>query len=271
VALTGERGGYYADYQPPASALGRCLVEGFAYQGERSAYRGRPRGYRSAGLPPTAFVNFLQNHDQIGNRAFGERLTALAPHEALRAATAVLLLAPSSPLLFMGQEWGAIEPFLFFSDLGPDLAAAVCEGRRREFARFPQFADPATRARIPDPQAPETRGRSVLDWRAPARPPHREWLDLHRALLELRHREIVPLLAGGASPETGLSLVGETGLEATWHFAGAGILRLVANLGSRPVSHFGPRPEWGRPIHALGLSARNWVALPPWSAAWYRR
>jgi maltooligosyltrehalose trehalohydrolase len=170
----------------------------------------------------------------------------------------------------MGQEWGALEPFLFFSDLGADLADAVGEGRRREFARFPEFADPAARERIPDPQAPASHERSVLDWTAPERQPHREWLEFHRTLLALRHREIVPLLAGGASPATHLWLVGETGLEATWRFPGGAVLRLVANLGLRSVNHLGPRAEWGRPLHALGLPGGGWAALPPWSAAWYR-
>jgi 1,4-alpha-glucan branching enzyme/maltooligosyltrehalose trehalohydrolase len=147
VLLTGEQSGYYVDYTRPLAALGRCLTEGFAYQGEWSAYRSAPRGTPSRGLPPTAFVGFLQNHDQVGNRAFGERLGQLTSPEALRAATAILLLAPSIPLLFMGQEWAAPEPFLFFSDFGPDLAAAVAEGRRREFARFREFADPTARAR----------------------------------------------------------------------------------------------------------------------------
>ncbi len=111
-----------------------------------------PRGEACATLPTTAFVDFLQNHDQIGNRAFGERISALAPRAAVRAATAALLLAPAIPLLFMGEEWDASTPFLFFSDFGADLARAVTEGRRKEFAAWPAFADPATRERIPDPQ-----------------------------------------------------------------------------------------------------------------------
>ncbi|MGH7403666.1 MAG: malto-oligosyltrehalose trehalohydrolase, partial [Candidatus Rokuibacteriota bacterium] len=165
VLLTGETGGYYADYQPPLPHLGRCLAEGFAFQGERSLYRQAVRGEPSGDLPPTAFVGFLQNHDQIGNRALGERITALAGPAAVRAATVVLLLSPAPPLLFMGQEWAAPEPFLFFSDLGPDLGPRVAEGRRREFARFPEFASAEARARIPDPQAEATFTRSVLDWR----------------------------------------------------------------------------------------------------------
>lgn len=269
VLVTGEQGGYYADYRPAGPALGRCLTEGFAYQGEPSRYRGRRRGAPSGHLPPTAFVGFLQNHDQIGNRAFGERLTALAAPEAVCAATAVLVLAPALPLLFMGQEWAAPEPFLFFSDLGPDLAAAVREGRRREFARFPEFADPRTRDRIPDPQARETRERSMLDWATPAKAPHDAWLAFHRTLLGLRRRALVPLLARGGGPRARWLPLGEAALEAEWVFPGDRILRLVANLGPTAVAHGGPRPGWGRCLYSLALGGRPWEELPPWSVAWY--
>src|SRR2546421_19884 len=142
VLLSGESGGYYADYaRQPQALLCRSLAQGFAYQGEPSRYLGRPRGASSAHLPPSAFVNFLQNHDQIGNRARGERLAALVPDEAaLRAAAAVLLLSPAPPLLFMGEEWAATEPFPWFCDLEPQLAARVWAHRSRE---FPGSADPA--------------------------------------------------------------------------------------------------------------------------------
>ena len=105
-------------------------------------YRNAPRGGPSAGLPPDAFVSFIQNHDQIGNRAFGERLNCLAPPEAIRALASVYLLAPQIPMLFMGEEWGAKQPFLFFCDFSGELAEAVRKGRREEFSRFPEFADP---------------------------------------------------------------------------------------------------------------------------------
>ena len=138
--------------------LCRCLAEGFGYQGAdvrspREAARGEP----SAHLPPTAFVNFLQNHDQIGNRAFGERIDAIArSEEALRAAYAVLLLAPSPPMLFMGEEWEAPQPFPYFCDFEPELAAKVREGRKREFARFEKFRDKGGLAALPDPTSLET-------------------------------------------------------------------------------------------------------------------
>ena len=194
--LTGERRGYYADYRDePLRLLGRCLAEGFAYQGDVSGYRqGTRRGERSDTLPPEAFVNFLQNHDQVGNRAFGERLHTLAPAGALRGALAILLLAPSPPLLFMGEEFGAATPFLYFCDFGPELAAAVRAGRRAEFAGFPPFDDEAAAQAIPDPGAQATAARSVLDWSSVAQDTHATWLALYRALLALRRARIVPLI-----------------------------------------------------------------------------
>src|SRR5207244_1950423 len=151
VLLTGEGVAYYADYvASPLESFARALAEGFAYQGEQSAYRQRPRGTATAGLISTSFVNFLQNHDQIGNRGFGERLVNLAHRPALLALRAILLLAPSIPMLFMGEEHWAAEPFLFFVDFPEPLAEAVRQGRRRELERHPGFpanGDPA----IPDP------------------------------------------------------------------------------------------------------------------------
>ena len=268
VLLTGETGGYYEDYQPPLPHLGRCLTEGFAFQGERSAYRGDLRGQPSAHLPPTSFVSFLQNHDQIGNRALGERITALAAREAVRAATAIVLLAPAMPLLFMGEEWGAREPFLFFTDLGPDLGPSVAEGRRREFARFPEFASPAVRERIPDPQAPATYERSILDWRRLADPDHREWLAFHRDLLRLRAEAIMPRLAGEPVPPAAWKAIGDTALDVSWDLPG-GRLRLVANLGSSATAHPVPQRDWGRQLFALRLPDGPWTDLPPWSLAFY--
>jgi maltooligosyltrehalose trehalohydrolase len=265
VALTGEREGYYQDYQDPVAALARCLTEGFAYQGERSAYRGRPRGEPSRDLPLTAFVSFLQNHDQIGNRAFGERIGALAPPEAVRAATLVLLLAPSPPLLFMGQEWAAPEPFLFFSDLGPDLAPAVLEGRRREFARFPAFADPARRAAIPAPHDETTLARSRLDWAARERDPHRRWLEWTRGLLGLRREEILPRLVGSGKVPAQATRLGERGLGVEWTLRDGARLRLVANLGAEAIAG-NALPEPGeRPLAATGDAPAG--RIPAWHAA----
>ena len=143
VAATHERAGYYADYEGRTDLLLRALAEGFAFQGEKMGYRGSPRGKPAAFLPPMAFVGFIQNHDQVGNRALGERLGVMVPKHVLRALSAVYLLLPQPPMIFMGEEWGAQQPFLYFCDFEESaLADAIRKGRREEFARFPQFRDP---------------------------------------------------------------------------------------------------------------------------------
>ena len=260
VLVAGERDGYYADYaDQPVSRLGRALAEGFAYQGECSAYRGGgARGEPSAHLPPTAFVNFLQSHDQIGNRAFGERIGALAAPEALVAATACVLLAPSVPLLFMGEEFFASTPFLYFCDFGPDLATAVARGRREEFGRFARFSDPEVRATIPDPNDRATFERSRLVWSETEQSPHREWLEFCRALLALRRQHVVPRLArmsGGGTFEC----VSRAALAVHWTLGDGARLHLAANLSADSAAAVRPP---GTVIYANGpLDA----GLAPWS------
>ena len=263
VLTTVERSGHYADYaEAPCRQLGRVLAEGFAQQGEFSAHRRRPRGEPSAHLPPTAFVAFLQNHDQIGNRPMSERMGSLARPEALCAATAIVLLAPSPPLLFMGEEWNAPEPFPFFCDVGPDLADAVREGRRREFAHFPGFADEGAQARIPDPLAHATFESARLDWSRLSDPAHASWLELHRALLAIRRREIVPRLAGLARTQAEWMLHDGKVVEARWQLADGATLQLVACLGGEPAD--------GRAIALVGdvlyatAPATRLEQLPPW-------
>ncbi len=232
VLLTGETSAYYADFaERPAERLARCLGEGFIYQGEGSPnHDGKPRGKPSAHLPPTAFVAFLQNHDQIGNRAMGERLTLLADPQKLRAATALLLLGPQIPLLFMGDETGSTSPFLFFTDFHDELADAVREGRRKEFAKFAAFADPEARKAIPDPNALATFERS----RAEAGPDAETWRHLYRDLLAIRHREIVPRL-DGAMP-MGADTVGGGAVVARWRMADDAVLTIALNLGDESVA-----------------------------------
>lgn len=270
VLITGDGAGYYRDFTAaPARLLARALAEGFAYQGEPSAHRGgAPRGESSAALPATAFVDFVQNHDQVGNRAFGERVAALAPEAAVRAAAAVIVLAPSIPMLFMGEEWAASTPFLFFADFGPDLAQAVTDGRRREFAAWPAFADAAARARIPDPQDPATMRASVLRWDERARPKHAAMLALYRELLALRHGLIVPRLASGARGDGYAQLAG-TAFRVNWRFGDASRLSLIANLGTAPA--YVSYAVAGLRIFTLGdVTARaDATALPPWSAGWF--
>jgi maltooligosyltrehalose trehalohydrolase len=264
---TKESDGYYADYTPrPIDHLARCLAEGFDYQGQMSVFRGRPRGEPSAALAPIAFVNFLQNHDQVGNRAFGERITGLAPVRVVRCLSAILLLAPQPPLLFMGQEYGASTPFQFFCDFGAELGAAVARGRRAEFARFAGFADPAKLARIPDPNDQATFVRSKLDWRELDAAEHAAWHDFHRALLALRHRHIFPLLPSLSGNAGKAHVFADAALEIVWSGEGQK-LTLVANLGDAPVAP--PRLPPGQRIYATDVQAAPSAMLEPWSVHWY--
>jgi malto-oligosyltrehalose trehalohydrolase len=226
--LTGEREGYYADFsEQPAHLLARCLSEGFIYQGQPSPYRsGEPRGTPSADLPPTAFVLFLQNHDQIGNRAFGERLTTLARAATLEAAIALQLLCPQIPLLFMGEEDASSQPFLYFSDHRGDLADAVREGRRREFAGFGAFADPGQLARIPDPNANVTFEQSIPRPDPNVGDTRREF---YRRLLYLRHQEIVPRLVGARAIDA--QVIGDAAVVVRWRMGDGAMLTIAANLG----------------------------------------
>jgi maltooligosyltrehalose trehalohydrolase len=266
--LTGDGGGYYRDYvHEPHRLLARALATGFVYQGEPSEHRdGVLRGEPSGHLPPTAFVAFLQNHDQIGNRAFGERIADLAPWPAIKAMQAVLLLAPQVPLLFMGEEWGATQPFCFFTDFHDQLADAVREGRRREFKKFPQFADEAARAAIPDPNAEATFAASRLDWSVPQDSEHAEWLAYTTELLRVRRERVVPLLptiaSGGAAKVEGAIL------HVAWP-AGDHHMTLLANLGVEPAE-----PS-AMPEGALLFESEPDLAgiirqgrMPPWSVLW---
>lgn len=267
VVLTGETDGYYTDYADrPQERIGRCLAEGFDYQGQPSRFRGnRHRGEPSRDLPPASFVSFLQNHDQIGNRAFGDRISRLADPCALKATTAILLLAPSPPLLFMGEEFGAETPFLFFCDFGPELAKAVSEGRRDEFARFERFRDPVSRAQIPDPNLESTFLASKLDWDFRQGDRHQGWLTFTRRMLEIRRREIVPLIASIKTGCAIYSLFGRTGLAVRWPLHGGGELLLVANLG--PTSVSAPLYRAGQLLLATPSPSSD-LELGPWAVRW---
>jgi 1,4-alpha-glucan branching enzyme len=271
VLASGERDGYYTEFaRDPVRLLARCLAEGFAFQGEASAFRaGEARGEPSAHLPPAAFMNFLQTHDQVGNRAFGERLCHLASPAALEAVTAVLLLAPAPPFLFMGEEFAADQPFLFFCNFGADLAQAITDGRRREFASFERFADPAALESIPDPSAPETFVASVLDWSTFSQPKHLRVFDLYRRLLALRRERIVPRLAGMGNGQPQTTLFGENALGVSWRLADGSRLSLTANLGNEPAV---ASCAEGELIYAsTGVNDKVLAdgQLPPWSVAWH--
>jgi maltooligosyltrehalose trehalohydrolase len=185
-ALAGDAEGYFADFTGDASDLARTLRQGWFYTGQPTRRSGERRGTDPSRVDPRRMVICIQNHDQIGNRAFGDRLHHTIDLAAYRAVSALLLVAPETPLLFMGQEWAATSPFQFFTDHEPDLGARVTEGRRREFSDFSEFADAAARSRIPDPQALETFEASRLAWGEISSPPHAGILRLYRALLALR-------------------------------------------------------------------------------------
>jgi maltooligosyltrehalose trehalohydrolase len=239
AAASGEDAGYYGDYVGNTERLGRALAEGFAFQGETMPYRGRPRGEPSAALPPSSFVAFIQNHDQVGNRAFGDRITRFASPEAVRAISAVYLLSPQIPMLFMGEEWAASSPFLFFCDFEPQLAAAVREGRRKEFARFPEFQDAETRERIPDPSAPETFLASKLDWGEAEAGAHVGWREHYRRLLEVRRTELTPRLQKIRGHAGRHDILRPGAVSVSWTLGDGSVLRMAANLSDAPltVSH----------------------------------
>jgi malto-oligosyltrehalose trehalohydrolase len=263
VLLTGETYGYYSDYaDKPIAHLARCLSSGFDYQGEPSAHRGgAPRGEPSGHLPPTRFVLFLQNHDQIGNRALGERLSSLADPQAIDAATALVLLSPQIPLLFMGEEWSSHAPFLYFTHHDEELAKAVREGRQREFAAFPAFKDPAHRALIPDPNAMETFLASSPDYLGVHDPANEARVILVKTLLDIRRREIMPRLEGARNES--VAILSDKAAAAHWRMGDGTTLSLALNLGS--VSAAGMSPAGRLLLESCEGAATSFAngALPP--------
>jgi maltooligosyltrehalose trehalohydrolase len=259
VLLTGEAQGYYGDYRrSPSNDLARALASGFVYQGEVSAFwGGKRRGEPSGKLAPTAFVNFLQNHDQIGNRALGDRLERLADRRGIEAALAITLLAPMTPMLFMGEEWGSKAPFPFFCDFTGGLADAVRNGRRSEYAwAYAKYGD-----EIPDPLAKSTFQSAVLDWESRNEAPGKERLALVRTLLAIRRREIVPRLAGASFGDADAADNGL--LRAHWRMGDGAMLQLVANLSNSEIARKASAAI-GTPI--WGGEARD--LMPPWSVFW---
>jgi malto-oligosyltrehalose trehalohydrolase len=265
AAASGEGSGYYADYLGEDRKLARALAEGFAFQGECMPFRGSARGEPSAHLPPDAFVSFIQNHDQVGNRAFGERLSEIAPEPALRAVAACYLLLPQVPMLFMGEEWSAERPFPFFCDFHGALADAVREGRRAEFARFPEFQDPVQRSRIPDPQSPETFISAKLNWDSLSKPHHRAWLEWYRNVLLVRRREIAPRVPHIEGHSARYDVLGPGAVCVHWRVGGGEELRLLANLCHRPLEAAELRA--GRVIWLEGEPGSE-GGLPPWTVCW---
>jgi malto-oligosyltrehalose trehalohydrolase len=279
VLATNDRDGYYADYADDAVVkLVRSLTEGFIYQGEPSPYRDHAkRGVPSAHLPATAFVDFLQNHDQIGNRAFGERLTVLASEPAIEALSAILLLAPHTPLLFMGEEWGETRPFCYFTEFHGELGRAVREGRRNEFARWSMFANPANREKIPDPNAPGTFESSRPDWQCLTEARHHATVEYTKRLLDLRRRLIAPSLVGLKGGSGQVIAQDGAAFVVAWRLGDTSRLTLAANLSDQPRR----LPDEGRG-HLAAIPASSLIhetpaaagslkdgPLPPWSAIFF--
>jgi maltooligosyltrehalose trehalohydrolase len=249
VLTAGDRDGYYMDFSGTVEDLGATLRQGWFYRGQVSAYRGKPHGEDPGGVPLERMVICIQNHDQVGNRPFGRRLNQDIEPALYRAVSALLLCAPETPLLFMGQEWAADTPFLFFTDHAPELGGLITEGRRAEFARFDAYADASLRARIPDPQAPATFDASRLRWEEQSAPLHAGMLALYRALLAWRRDQ--PALSGHGRLD--VRAVGESGLLLARESSAGPALVLIAWL--RGAGECGAHcwPEWlaGRPASVL--------------------
>jgi maltooligosyltrehalose trehalohydrolase len=227
VALTRERDGYYGAYTGYASELARTIQRGWLYSGEVYAPSGQPRGRPAPELDAKAFVYCIQNHDQIGNRGLGKRLSSLTDIDGFAAASLVLLLLPMTPLLFMGQEWAATSPFLYFTDHDEDLGRKITEGRRKEFAHFEAFGAGSS-VEVPDPQLESTWRKSVLDWDERSREPHARILELYRVLLRLRAEDVVLRERSRA----GMHAWDQGDLLIVDRRAGAASRRIVANLTS---------------------------------------
>jgi maltooligosyltrehalose trehalohydrolase len=265
TAATLEGHGYYGDYLRDMNKLGRALAEGFAFQGEVMECTESERGEPSAHLPPAAFVAFMQNHDQVGNRAFGERITAIASPEAVHAIAAVYLLLPQTPMLFMGEEWGSSSPFPFFCDFRGELAELVRKGRREEFASFPEFQDPIQRERIPDPLAEKTFLSGKLNWSEVHQDVHADWLHFYKTILRVRKEEILPLIEQIGGNAGQYQVIGPGAVLVRWKVSEHLELTLTANL-SDGILHDASNAG-GRTIWQEGPS-QDRDTVKPWSVRW---
>ena len=264
AAATKETFGYYCAYTDCYDLTARALAEGFAYQGEVTPFTHQPRGEISSYLPPTAFVSFIQNHDQIGNRPMGERITDICPPEAARAISVIYLLAPQIPLVFMGEEWRAEQPFQYFCGFEGELADSIRKGRREEFKEAPGFDDPSKRDTIPDPTDPATFAASKLDWDDLRDSGHAEWLEWYRKLLAVRSAEIVPLLFGAKGCAGNYDVSDSNCIEVSYELGGGKRLKMIANLQAQPADRTGSTK--GRVIWTEGSEIEN--RLAPWTVIW---
>ncbi|MEN9936511.1 MAG: hypothetical protein RLZZ387_3090 [Chloroflexota bacterium] len=246
VTLTGEREGYYALYRGGAEELAATLRQGWSDVGKE-------HGPPDVDVWPPAFVHCIQNHDQVGNRALGDRLSDAVGLDAYRAASALLLLSPYTPLLWMGQEWAASTPFLYFTDHNPELGRLVTEGRRKEFEGFAAFAH----AEVPDPQAEATFSRSKLRWAERETGEHAAVLRLYRDLLALR-REL-PALRRRGRESFAVAPLGEKGVALRRTGPGGEVALALVNLGGPLEVDLAARPETRAPgeIWVVALSSED--------------
>jgi maltooligosyltrehalose trehalohydrolase len=241
--LAGDSDGYFQDFDGTSRSIAETAKQGWFYCGQHAPYFGRARGSDPRGLDYSRFVFFIQNHDQIGNRAFGDRVHHKIDLATYRAATVLLFVLPQIPLLFMGQEWAASTPFLYFTEHQPELGRLVTEGRRREFERFSAFSDPRALLSIPDPQAVTTFNQSRLIWEEAVREPHASVLRLYKTLLALR-KSVPALQSYGRSGELLVDACGEDTL-------------IVKREKSREQSVLAVIQLKGEKVVDLGSYARN--------------
>ncbi|RYG58084.1 MAG: DUF3459 domain-containing protein [Alphaproteobacteria bacterium] len=269
AAATGENTGYYADFdnlEQRSDKLGRALAEGFAYQGEMKPHEGMKRGEPSGGLPATSFVVYMQDHDQVGNRVKGDRITRLAHDDAVKALTSIYLLSPQIPMLFMGEEWASEQPFPFFSDVPPELRDVVRKGRQKELKNTPEHEDPNKPdvEEAVDPTSAKTFRSAKLDWDKLRSPLHKEWLGHYRALIDLRKMEVVPRLAGQEGFASHYEILSAKAVLVSWRMGDGSLLRLYANLDNDTFSEL---PEvMGRRVYLQGFMEEG--RLGPWTVLW---
>jgi maltooligosyltrehalose trehalohydrolase len=267
VTATGEHDGYYGSYPPGAATVAETLLGGWLFRGQIYPCSGKPRGTDASGMTAENFVYCLQNHDQVGNRPLGDRLGQAAGLDKCRALATVLLFAPMTPLLFMGEEWGASTPFQFFTDHDPELGRLISLGRRDEFKSFNAFSDPTAREAIPDPQDEQTFQRSKLRWEERTAGEHARVLALYRSLLGLRRADAVLRTPSRARFQA--QAWGDLLVCRRWSDAGERVL--LANLGDRPAAPELVRKQLARRSILLrsdgaSVSAERADALAAWTA-----
>lgn len=268
-AATGENTGYYADFdnlEERSDKLARALSEGFAYQGEVKPHEGMKRGEPSVGLPATAFVAYMQDHDQIGNRVKGDRINKLANDDAVKAVTAIYLLSPQIPMLFMGEEWASKRPFPFFSDVPPEFRDVVRKGRQEELKSTAEHEDPSKPEveEAVDPTSAKTFASAKLDWESVESAPHAGWLQHYRALIDVRRMEIIPRLGGIEGFASQYEVIGPKAVLITWRMGDGSMLRLYANLDDDAQGDV-PMVE-GRRVYLQGFAEEG--RLGPWTVLW---